>query len=380
MMPFDDLQREHEHLLDQADAEAVKDYINRARVAAAQIGDPRERDQLRANLRYWASFVYDQTGLYPNTDLQPPAPGAATKSIEASAESGPVEAVHSPLRPWLMLIGGAVVVLIVIIALFVQLPRDTPAHDSPTPGKATSQGGGGAIAERLWSLPGATNLLDKPGDDAATQVLGQMQAGSQFYATARTTNSRWLKITTVDGISGWIAAQAAGLQADQLTRLPEAAIVIAPTASATTTPAMVTVAPLVPDFSTATPVPPTPTAPPTPTRAATPTPYPTSIPFRLTPQVPEPPQQAMPLQVSYQIVTFGPSPFNASAWVIDIQLVAVGGDNHYVFWVNGQRLDGDRYTIDGVACRAVTLTLGATSGGQAVRRDVTLPSPLATCK
>ncbi len=111
-----------------------------------------------------------------------------------------------------------------------------------------------------------------------------------------------------------------------------------------------------------------------------PTPRPTATRAAQKPATPEsPPNNTLPLQVNYQVVTYGPSPFNAEAWVIEIQLTATGGDNRYVFWADGQRLDGDHYTIDGAACRAAAFTIGATSGGQAVRRDVTLKSPLPKC-
>ena len=40
-------------------------------VAAEDISAPRERDQLRAILRFWASYVYDMTGTYPDTTLRP---------------------------------------------------------------------------------------------------------------------------------------------------------------------------------------------------------------------------------------------------------------------------------------------------------------------
>ena len=243
MTPFDELQHEHERLLDQVNAAAdpaqivpaAQSYIERARTAATQISDPRQRDQLRANLRYWASFVYDHRGAYPNTGLLP-------------ATTLPPAPRLSRWRVWLMLISGGVVTLLAVIVL----------------------------------------------------------------------------LTTVT--------------------LPAAIL----------------------------PPPPTPTMIPVPLRF-------TPIFIRLTPEAIQIMPQALPVQISYQVVTFGPSPFDPDAWVIDIQLLATGGDNHYVFWVNGQRLAGDRYTIDGAACRAATLTMGATSNGQALRREVTLKSPLATC-
>lgn len=79
MSMYETLQTEHQKLLDQQDASgdakamlaAVRAHIERVKTEAAQVGDPRDRSQLRANLRYWASYVFDQTGEYPDTTLRP---------------------------------------------------------------------------------------------------------------------------------------------------------------------------------------------------------------------------------------------------------------------------------------------------------------------
>ncbi len=77
MTEFDDLQAEHQRLVGQRETSSnsedflrdIQTYIENVRVEAENITDPRERTQLRANLRYWASVVYDQMGIYPNTRL-----------------------------------------------------------------------------------------------------------------------------------------------------------------------------------------------------------------------------------------------------------------------------------------------------------------------
>ncbi|HSD84158.1 MAG TPA: hypothetical protein VLG46_09880 [Anaerolineae bacterium] len=90
MSRYDELQQTHQRLLDRmsdlADEDAfrreVQDYVARVCEEAIDVPRPRERDQLRANLRYWASYLYDTTGTYPQTTLRParsPVPeGAAT--------------------------------------------------------------------------------------------------------------------------------------------------------------------------------------------------------------------------------------------------------------------------------------------------------------
>ena len=79
MSDYPELQTEHLRLLAQREAGSdpqallknAQAYIAQARVAAEGIAAPRDRDQLRANLRFWATFVFDQTGVYPDTTLRP---------------------------------------------------------------------------------------------------------------------------------------------------------------------------------------------------------------------------------------------------------------------------------------------------------------------
>lgn len=372
MTPFDELQRAHARLLEDTEAvelAAIAAYIDRARSQSDQIGDPRERDQLRANLRYWASVVYDRSGTYPTTTL---LPAAIAKTGPAAPEK--VKPVPAPARwSWLIGLGAVVVVVAAIYLSQFALMRPAPAQPSDL---ATATAVTGNTAAQLRSLPTTTELYDKPGSDPAAQLLGRMQAGSKFYAIARTADGQWLKITTVDQTSGWITTADSGADRDALAQLPEAAIVIAPTSTTTATPPPPpTSAANAGDEPTAT------VALPTPTRAAlraTPT---RSSNVGPTPPPPLPPN-ALPLQVNYQVLTYGPSPFNAEAWVIELQVLAGGGDGYYVYWVNGQRLadQSGRYTVEGVACRSVAVTIGATSNGQAVRREVTLKSPLPACQ
>lgn len=79
MNKYEELQAAHQHLLEQSEEvedpkeilEDVQAYIEQIKADAEFVPDARERNQLRANLRYWASFVYDQTGTYPNTNMRP---------------------------------------------------------------------------------------------------------------------------------------------------------------------------------------------------------------------------------------------------------------------------------------------------------------------
>jgi hypothetical protein len=79
MTKFEELQARHAELLEHsqspADANAfvaqVQREIQNMCTAAEDIPAPRDRDQLRAILRFWASYVYDHTGTYPDTTLLP---------------------------------------------------------------------------------------------------------------------------------------------------------------------------------------------------------------------------------------------------------------------------------------------------------------------
>ncbi len=82
MTKFEELQQAHQHLLDRIDdvtdkaafVREVQDYVTRVCNEAVDVPAPRDRDQLRANLRYWASYLYDATGTYPNTTMRPAQP------------------------------------------------------------------------------------------------------------------------------------------------------------------------------------------------------------------------------------------------------------------------------------------------------------------
>lgn len=87
MRIFEELQARHEALLAQQAADAdildvVQQYLKDVRQQSSQVVAPTERDQLRANLRYWSGYVYERTGIYPSVDL---APADATAQVAASA-------------------------------------------------------------------------------------------------------------------------------------------------------------------------------------------------------------------------------------------------------------------------------------------------------
>ncbi len=109
MTRFEELQQTHQRLLDRMDEVAdkdafvreVQDYVTRVREEAVDVPAPRDRDQLRANLRFWASYIYDATGTYPNTTMRPAQPVTAMppESAESITPPAPAPARTSPPQP-----------------------------------------------------------------------------------------------------------------------------------------------------------------------------------------------------------------------------------------------------------------------------------------
>ncbi len=318
MTTFQDLQADHEALLNRHEAPAdpaqfwtdVLHYIDRVRVEAAHIPTPREREQLRAILRFWASYLYDKTGTYPDTTLRPAMIGKESKpaTIEASVQptKPPTPTPSPPSIQRAPVVWGLAVLFILAVLVAVMALATTGRSSAPAP-SATSE-------------PALPNQV-------ATQVYVQMQVNAAMTEVVATIST--------------------------------------PTHTPTTTP-------------TSTPTEtPTPTA--TPTRAPSPTRAIIIPTLGKLPDVVQPPDQSIPLNVGYQILTQGPSPFDATVWVIQLKLVGIGGNGSYIFWVDGRQLPGAEYTVQGKRCEPQTVALGVTSAGQAVKSDVVLKSPLAAC-
>ena len=127
MTKFDELQAEHQQLLkrieSQDDPARLVDeataYIARVRDGAEEVSSPRDRDQLRANLRFWASFVFDKTGTYPGTALRP----ARLSSAE------PATPLPKPAAPgvWAWVIGMGLIGLVALVSLVVAFSSQAPA-------------------------------------------------------------------------------------------------------------------------------------------------------------------------------------------------------------------------------------------------------------
>lgn len=158
MSKYDRLQDEHQSLLERKDTEAnspaflqaVQDYIQAVKTTAAWVDDPRDRSQLRANLRYWASYVFENTGTYPDTTLFPAGSvgmleGAGPEESGAEENSGEVVKgldVDNPPPPptkppfyrrkifWILVAGAAGLLLLCYGGLQI-LPKLLPQVTTP---------------------------------------------------------------------------------------------------------------------------------------------------------------------------------------------------------------------------------------------------------
>ena len=117
MNSFEELQKKHLDLLrryetNKESAEFIKDvreYIDQAINGSREISDSRERNQVRANLRFWGAYIYDHTGTYPNLNLIP---------SEGKAEPPPPKVNDKRVLNW-----RGILILALILLAVVFIPR-----------------------------------------------------------------------------------------------------------------------------------------------------------------------------------------------------------------------------------------------------------------
>jgi hypothetical protein len=123
---FNSLQDRHERLLQkqpnltdddrQAFIEEVREYIEDAKSGGSFIPSNRDRDQLRANLRYWANYLYGIDGAFPGTELAP-----------AIARSRPFYA-NPAAWIWIAVFAGAA-----LLSVFLFRNQAATVETTPTP-------------------------------------------------------------------------------------------------------------------------------------------------------------------------------------------------------------------------------------------------------
>lgn len=147
MNNFKEMQDTHLALLARKDADAadpallrdVQAFMSAATTDSTWVGDPGDRDLLRAYLRYWSGFVYERTGTYPKTELRP----AETTALPATPPAQPDEASGrettssaAPRRvfPWAPLLAGLIGLALLAVAIFTILPNREVEQPGETPG------------------------------------------------------------------------------------------------------------------------------------------------------------------------------------------------------------------------------------------------------
>jgi hypothetical protein len=145
MTKFEELQQVHQSLMDRVDEVADKAafareaqvYVTRVCEEAVDVSAPRDRDQLRANLRYWASYLYDATGTYPNTTLRPARPAPA-------ASAPPPAAATFNWRT-----GLAVAIVLLMLGVMFLWTRSNQPTAAPSSAAATVQPEAAASGQAL---------------------------------------------------------------------------------------------------------------------------------------------------------------------------------------------------------------------------------------
>ncbi len=167
MSKYGELQAVHQHLLEQSEEtedpkemlEDVLAYIEQIKADAEFVSNPRERNQLRANLRYWASFVYDQTGNYPNTNMRPASlPPTSPERVQPFPKPG-----RRTFFAAVSIVSGILIIFIFTFWLNAQILLPTsgiPQSTSTAVMMNTLESGLGAIATQT-AIAGGGSQADK---------------------------------------------------------------------------------------------------------------------------------------------------------------------------------------------------------------------------
>ena len=416
MSDFERLQAEHEKLLRrQEDGEAAAEvalaasaYIEQALTASTAMVAPRERDQLRANLRFWASFVFDETGTYPDTTLRPatagmrsgqPTPQADAPALRERKESpGPVVPPQRKARwPWFVLGGVGLVVLCIVVGAMLgsfpivnQSATERPAEEAEPTDESEAVALDIAtptefIAELEEEVTATAEIRRTATDEPEATTVADILpfGGAELSATinssahpagcaARTVNVtiRPNEIIAAEDLTGAAlrivrAGSGEVVATEQLQPFREEIAIELGRAPADETFLLALRQPGV----TATDV---------------------IIQFvadcslnlvdvvyqgsNTNPLLIEENGADTDLQLDRRLLTWGPSPYGHE-WLASVQLEATGGDGQYFYWVDGVILPEDQFVLTGLPCGTARATVGVTSAGQALLRQLVLLSP-----
>lgn len=185
---MDAIQQRHQENLEQlqrgevddAFLDGVRALIADLRQAGALVADPDERGQLRALMRFWGNVLYDHTGVYPDTTLQPLDPERARPPEEQKRRRvlGPLAREGVPPIVW-GLVGGALLILAMILSwtLLEGTEMATPTVEPTLDEVATRQ------AESMQMLRSTSTAQALEAGNLAT-AAAKTEATAAFYATA----------------------------------------------------------------------------------------------------------------------------------------------------------------------------------------------------
>ncbi len=389
MSDYPELQAEHQRLLAQREAggdpqallQAVQAYIAQVRVAAEGIAAPRDRDQLRANLRFWATFVFDQTGAYPDTTLRPslspalphpPHPvwwqlgwvwglvavgltllivgginlmgeettttGTPTKPPEATADTPTLTATATPTPT------GTPTPTSTPTPSPTPIPPPPTFTPTPTPRAqesrlqmlATVAFEANKCEERVLTVTFDRRSLDILGKDDSTVITLRLP-GSDKILDQRQISSSAASVTFDLGNLG---------TRNDLTVFLEV------TRGKTTGSSVIVEFPA--DCS----------------RNETTVAYKAERSASLIAA----PRFADNLSLAWDLLTWGPSP-SGDTWVAKVRLRGSGGNGQYVYWVDDQPLEGDSLIIEEPACEEARRAIAVSSDGEVVLQELVLVSP-----
>lgn len=205
MSKFQELQTRHLELVaryeqdksSKALLDDVQAYVEQVRLAGREIGDSRERNQLRANIRFWGAYIYDHTGTYPNLDMLPSEAGTATHVPKSRAVN---------IR-WVVLISIiflAIVLLILARGALLQAnvpPPTLAATNMPidtnslfaTPGTGATQ----LSDVEIFATGTAVALLTQSAVHSATPTATLAAAFTQIPGSTQTTIATSVALTVI---------------------------------------------------------------------------------------------------------------------------------------------------------------------------------------
>jgi len=403
---YADLQAEHQALLARLDRgeppaavlDAVRAFIARAQGASAGIASARDRDQLRANLRFWGSFVFDQTGVYPDTTLRPGPTSGATDAPGAPPPSRPLALGPLLLAGLVGLLCLALVVVAGLVALNASgllwpgVSATEPGPASLTPGPILTV----VVTDATPGPPVTPDLTETEtvGDDMTATataaaptptpteavVLGSLMLADVTLSAGLDCGARTALVSVAGG--GPIPpAEAAGAVVElrrARSREAEAAAqfkgegeVVAlrvevfddeesePFLLSVVHPTLV-FSDLILQFGAGC------------------SDNVAEVRFVATEAAAGPgaPPAAGDLEIGWELIAWGPAPEDPGAWVAQVELFADGGDGNYIFW------DGETHSTNSPdillserACGLARRTVGVSSAGRSVLREIILQAP-----